>query len=110
MSVFAITTIGIKLPIERLMPEDVLRIRTVGIFATAQKASEVLTKNWGGLDEAGYYRYAVIEEVKFGLYPDQKMISWWTYDREKERWTEIGLAQLPPELPDMNLLGYASIG
>jgi len=68
MSVFAITTI-------RGTDPDVLDLRTVGFFETAQKATEVLDKNHGDLNEAGYYSLAIIEEVEFGLYPKTSLVA-----------------------------------
>lgn len=44
--------------------------RTVGWYENREEAFACLDKNLGGLVEAGYYQYAVVEKVPNGLYPD----------------------------------------
>lgn len=56
-----------------------LRHRTVGIFQTLQEAAEVLEKNYGDLNEAGEYNYAVIEEMPYHLYPSVRIKTQWWY-------------------------------
>ena len=55
--------------------------RTVGYFSTVERAIECLEKNWGDLNEAGYYPWAVIEAVPEGLYPvlDQEESIFWEW-------------------------------
>ncbi len=42
--------------------------RTVGYFLTKEEAIKCVEENWCDLYEAGYYKYAVIEDVEPGLY------------------------------------------
>lgn len=71
--IYAITTIG--LPDRDTQPHDITvneiryRVRTVGVYKSEEDARRVLTSNWGGLSEDGYYEFAIIEELPFGLYP-----------------------------------------
>jgi hypothetical protein len=40
----------------------------VGLFETQKEAEEIVLSNACDISEDGYYQYAVIEEVGFGLY------------------------------------------
>lgn len=54
--------------------------RTVGFYRSLEDADECLKNDWGSLDEAGYYRYAIIERVMEGLYNlhnSDKKREWW---------------------------------
>jgi len=86
------------------------RFRTVGWFPTLEEAQKVLEKNWGSLNEAGWYPYAVIEAIAPGLYPtsdkapEGQQYGWWYeyfFDDEgddgKEGWVAI---EERPELAD----------
>lgn len=42
--------------------------RVVGYFLDLEDAVECVEGNWGDLYEAGYYKYAVIEDVEPGIY------------------------------------------
>ena len=42
--------------------------RVVGYFLDLEEAMECVEGNWGDLYEAGYYKYAVIEDVEPGIY------------------------------------------
>ena len=46
--------------------------RTVGYFEDLEKAKQCVKENWGDLCEAGYYEYAVIEDVELGIYQSYK--------------------------------------
>ena len=74
--VYAVTTIG-------KVQKEASRIRTVGIWADKAQALDILKKNFGDLNEAGYYPWAVIELCPFGLYP--------VFDEEKhpQTWFEF---------------------
>ncbi len=63
--------------------------RTVGYMETQEKALQCLYEDWGDLNEAGYWPWAVIEEVEEGLYPrinDKKSI-WFEYGNK--RWIKL---------------------
>ena len=42
--------------------------RCVGWFETLEKAVEIVKGNYGDIEEAGYYKWAIIEKIKPGLY------------------------------------------
>lgn len=66
--------------------QERMRRRTVGIFAAPEEAEAALANNYGDLAEAGWYRWAVIEEVRAGLYPGGREHQWWEYDKKADRW------------------------
>lgn len=68
-----------------------MRKRTVGLYATLEKAQEALNKNWGGLNEAGWYPWAVIESVEFGLCPHhaQTQVFYEYWRGENEGWRQL---------------------
>ena len=43
--------------------------RTVGWFNCKDDAVQVIRENMGDINEDGYYRYAMVEELGQGLYP-----------------------------------------
>ncbi len=55
---------------------EILRRRTIGWFENKADAEDVILKNSYDINEAGYYPYAVIEEVEQGIYPIC-MKTWW---------------------------------
>ena len=59
--IYTVTTLRIKDPQKHN--------RTVGWYAERAEAFGCLDQNLGDLVEAGYYQYAVVEEVPDGLYP-----------------------------------------
>lgn len=73
-----------------------LQSRTVGCFATVEKALEVVKNNWGDLNEAGYYPWLVIEEMPFGLHPMPVQAIWFHWD---DGWQRI--EDLPSELSEL---------
>lgn len=87
------------------------RTRTVGIFNNLGEAKTILLKNIGDLNEAGWYPYAVIEELPMNcLYPQiiahKEKLSrhWFQFDHELNTWRAI---DDPAEVP---ILPYATIG
>jgi hypothetical protein len=80
--IYALTTIGDP---NRTGPGP-MRCRTVGYFWALEQAEEVLTEDYGDLDEEMFYPWAVIEEVCPGVYPDVRSQRFWEYDRQAERW------------------------
>jgi hypothetical protein len=84
-SIYALTQIGGPDPNQRGRP----RRGTVGFFWTVEQAEEVLAENYGHLNEAGFYPWAVIEEVAPGLHPDKWDQRYWEYDRRTEQWKKV---------------------
>ncbi|MHA2279524.1 MAG: hypothetical protein ACXAC5_01345 [Promethearchaeota archaeon] len=62
------------------------RRNSVGLFESREKACEALELNLGDLNEAGWYPFAIIEELEFGLYPDSILVAVYIYDREEGEW------------------------
>ena len=92
--VWALTTI-------RRDVDPKLRIRraaTVGLFSTPDAAEVALREDWGDLDEAGYYQFAVIEPVALdcvypffsGSYAPEDTPRWWEHGgRDNDQWFPI---------------------
>jgi hypothetical protein len=83
MKLFALTTIR--------NPQDTderLECWTVGVFEARESAVGILNSNYGGIDESGYYRYAVIEEIVTGLYPPAKNPMFYEFVSDISRWVE----------------------
>jgi hypothetical protein len=72
-----------------------MRRRTVGFFWAVEQAEEILARNRGALDEAGWYRWAVIEDVSAGLYPSGCNHRWWEYDRQSDKWQKLEQCPAP---------------
>lgn len=53
------------------------RLRSIAWFSCQDKAMQAVEENWGDMCELGYYKYAVIEELREGLYP--MPVSRWLY-------------------------------
>jgi hypothetical protein len=83
------------------------RSRTVGVFKAFVDAVEVLSADMGDLNEAGYYHYAVIETITWGLYPIPKEQKVWKYDGGWEH-----CETLPPRVKQYlsRITGFCSIG
>lgn len=75
------------------------RSTTVGLYTTREKGDEVVEGNYGDLEEAGYYQYAVVGPIALNcLYPsilrfdleDAGIVaSWWEFNRDERRWERI---------------------
>ena len=93
-------------------------IRTVGIFETKERAIRIIEGNYGALEEAGYYQYAVIEELEYGLYPhcNHKETLIYKFDRDMPPYEEIDDGQwvrvdkLPDEIDYEHLVSVSEIG
>lgn len=55
-------------------------IRVVGYFSKYEDALEVVFKNYGDIYEAGYYPYALIENVPEGLYKYDMTPQWFKWN------------------------------
>jgi len=56
--------------------------RCVGWMPTFEEAEGMLKRNAEMLHECGWYHYAVIECMEFGLYPDDVNAKWYVYNPE----------------------------
>jgi hypothetical protein len=76
----------------QLEPENVKRSRCVGYFLKPADAFTCVEENWGDIYENGYYEYAVVEEVKPGIYSYPRK-EWWY------KWKK-GVGYLETEKPE----------
>lgn len=126
--IFTVTTIRIEKDKPRLDPEiPSFARRTVGFFHDRAQAFACLDRNVGSLIECGYYHYAVVEEIKCGLYPipehrrdDGSHQFWWKAIRSSgptvenplgdEHWERLDAC--PDELKRANevYIGWREIG
>lgn len=96
--------------------------RTVGFFEDKKNAEYCLEHDVGGLNEAGYYPWAVIEKIPEGLYPipEQYESEFWEWKGKIDgHWERM---KKPPEGQEgnnftevfrgekVNFLHYASVG
>ena len=58
--------------------------RAVGWFETFKDAEEIVIGNYGDIEEAGYYTYAVIEKVEPGLYRFDLDAVWYKFRGRKK--------------------------
>lgn len=106
--VWAITTYR-RTPDLQVGPKLYRDRRTVGLFPTKDLAVALVEANGGDLEEAGWYQYAVVERLPWGLYPinisDER--TWFEFimfpdgpneDRENGLWTPLSAA--PQDLLD----------
>lgn len=54
--------------------------RCIGYYRLEELAHRAIQLNNCDMFEDGYYRYAFIEYVAPGLYPDKREIQWYAYD------------------------------
>jgi hypothetical protein len=62
------------------------RQQPIGFFWSLEQAEEMLATDTGCLNEAGFFPWAVIEEVCPGLHPTIWDQRYWEYDRQAEQW------------------------
>lgn len=91
--VWAITTYR-RTPDRQLGNRVVRNRRTVGLFPTQEEALTIVEGNYGDLEEAGWYQYAVVEPIAFGLYPIN--------DAAERVWYEFCRPADPPETDQTN--------
>lgn len=63
-------------------PITISRSRCVGWFPTRAKAREAIIENKFDAGEAGYYTYAVIERVRWGVYGSDLNAEWYRIPRK----------------------------
>ena len=64
--------------------EHIDNYRTFGYFSDSETCTKALNGNCCDMCEAGYYTYAVIEEISEGIHQHAKQIAWFCWDEEKE--------------------------
>lgn len=62
--------------------------RTFGYFSDSNTCIQTLNGNCCDMCEAGYYTYAVIEEISEGIHQHAKQIAWFCWDEEKDGFYE----------------------
>ena len=77
--------------------------RCVGYFKEKADAEKVVTHNYGDIFEAGLYPYAVIENIRPGLYQYDQRPLWYKYDAKSDGY----LRTKKPEFIDNHLVGFA---
>ncbi len=63
--------------------------RTFGYFKELYTCYEALHENACDMCEAGYYTYAVIEEIAEGIHSHAKEIEWFSWDNENGGFYEV---------------------
>lgn len=76
--------------------------RCVGYYANEQDAIDAVTCNACDLNEAGYYPYAIIENVKEGLYQYDQSPIWFKYNEDTEEYEK---SDRPDFIPS-NYVGF----
>lgn len=70
--------------------------RTWGYFTTLQRAEHVVLENRTDIFESGYYDYAVIEQVRDGLYAAANAKErWWFRVRRESNQLQVERAEEP---------------
>lgn len=81
MDLYTVTTIGKQ--------DGKEHDRTPAVCTSLERAREILKKDEGGLDEAGYYALAVIERKAadrvYAVLDDRKRSQWW-FRFENKKW------------------------
>lgn len=84
---------------------DKNRTRCVGYFKTFKEAEEAVINNAGDMNEDGYYKYAVIENIPEGVYRLDLSPVWYEWDETTKKYKKI--KKCPKEFA--HLVGF-SIG
>ena len=98
-SVFAITTVGFY-SLDPTYPcaehlKGTMRQRTVGLFGNLEHAQKILDGDYGDLNEAGWYPWAIIEQIEFGLYPEMEPSGALFYEYDGNGWKKLdGIPQI----------------
>lgn len=97
--VFFLTTVGWD------REKEQSRSRCVGWFPTFEEAEEYVVGNYGDLEEAGYYKWAVIEKMESGLYPhhyidENKWFQFEKRDKTQEEWDPNAVTAVRIECPE----------
>lgn len=76
--------------------------RCVGYVSALEEAIDIVENNRCDLWEAGYYPYAVIENIAEGLYQYDQSPLWFKYNIEKEIYEKSNR----PEFIDSRFVGF----
>ena len=80
--------------------------RCVGYYKSSSEAIKTVENNTFDLNEAGYYPYAVIENIPEGLYHYDENPIWFEWNKITERYKRINF---PPKFIEKGFVGF-SIG
>jgi len=69
--------------------ENVRNVRCVGWAQNDLSAVNIVTNNYGDINESGYYRYAVIEKIGTGLYCTPEEEFWFEWNNDKGKYEPI---------------------
>ena len=58
---------------------EIVDKRCFGYFDTFDSAKEAIEKNYGDMNEAGYYKWLCIEEIGQGIHADPIERGWWCW-------------------------------
>jgi hypothetical protein len=107
--VYAVTTY--ERTARRKLGDKVVRNRrTVGIFPDFEAAERTVLRNYGDIEEAGYYQYAVVEFVPFGLYSLEREQWWYEFNLETERWEKSDTKPEPLAAMFHRMVDWSDIG
>ena len=76
--------------------------RCVGYVSELKDAIEIVKNNSGDLNEAGYYPYAVIENIEEGIYQYDQDPLWFKYNSEIDKYEK---SERPSFIPS-NHVGF----
>lgn len=77
--------------------------RCIGYVSKLEDAMKIVEENQCDLWEAGYYPYAVIENIEEGIYQYDQSPIWFTFNEETERYNK---SDRPYFIPS-NYVGFA---
>jgi len=60
--------------------------RCVGFTTDKMRAVDIVSHNYGNINEEGYYKYAVVERIEPGLYPSVLEAIWFQWNKDKKRY------------------------
>ena len=76
--------------------------RCVGYVSKLEEAIDIVENNYADLDEAGYYPYIVIENVKEGIYQYDQNPIWFKFNEDTELYEK---SERPSFIPN-NHVGF----
>lgn len=79
--------------------------RCVGYVSKLEDAVEIVESNYADLNEAGYYPYVVIENVKEGIYQYDQNPIWFKFNESIEKYEKYEKSERPDFIPN-NHVGF----
>lgn len=99
-SIFVVTVASLKHFLRTLLYDDIEQ-RHIGWYTTLEKARENVLNNTLDINEGGSYEYAVIEEIREGMYGDSMQVFYFKFNNESGKYEEVD----KPDAPNCSL-GY----